>query len=128
MAKLKNTLLSCAAMLFVWVAQGQVVFAQDINLTQTKNSDPIPLVTQYPLSSAPGGVDNALRDLFVGWGIFMIVFSSISLLATVFWIMMLIHVANHDVENKTLWVLLIVFTGVVGALVYYFVVKRKYKE
>lgn len=119
-------------MAFVWAVQGQVVFARNSNLTQVVNSDPIPLATKYPLPGTPGGVevygDNVLRNLFIGWGIFMIVFSAISIFTTVFWIMMLIHVAKNDVENKTLWILLMVFTGVVGAVVYYFIVKRSYKE
>ncbi len=128
MVNLKNMILPCIAILFVWAVQGQVASAQNPGLTQVTNSDPIPLASKYPLPSPPGGVDNALRDIFIGWGIFMIAFSAISLFTTVFWIMMLIHVAKHDVENKTLWILLMVFTGVVGALVYYLVVKRSYGE
>ena len=132
MLNVKNVIIPCIAMAFVWAVQGQVVFARNSNLTQVVNSDPIPLATKYPLPGTPGGVevygDNVLRNLFIGWGIFMIVFSAISIFTTVFWIMMLIHVAKNDVENKTLWILLMVFTGVVGAVVYYFIVKRSYKE
>jgi len=66
---------------------------------------------------------------FLGWGIggfFVIIV--LGIWATVFWIMMIIHVAKHDVENKAMWMILMVFTGIVGALIYYFVVKRKFNN
>ena len=64
---------------------------------------------------------------FLGWGIggFLVIFA-LGILATVFWIMMIVHAAKHDVENKAMWIILMVFTGIVGALIYYFVVKRKF--
>jgi predicted neutral ceramidase superfamily lipid hydrolase len=47
--------------------------------------------------------------------------------ATVFWILMIVHAIKHDSEKKALmWVILMVFTGIIGSLVYYFVVKRKF--
>lgn len=66
---------------------------------------------------------------FLGWGIgiFLVIFA-LGILATVFWIMMIIHAAKHDVENKAMWIILMVFTGIVGALIYYFVVKRKFSK
>jgi uncharacterized protein YneF (UPF0154 family) len=42
--------------------------------------------------------------------------------------MMIVHAAKHDVENKAMWIILMVFTGIVGALIYYFVVKRKFSK
>ena len=66
---------------------------------------------------------------FLGWGIggFLVIFA-LGILATVFWIMMIIHAAKHNVENKAMWIILMVFTGIVGALIYYFVVKRKFAQ
>ena len=46
--------------------------------------------------------------------------------ATVFWILMIIHVATHPIENKAIWVLLLIFTGIIGAIVYYFGIKRPF--
>jgi hypothetical protein len=46
----------------------------------------------------------------------------------VFWIMMLIDSIQRkykDSNDKVVWVLVIIFTGLIGALIYYFVVKRK---
>ncbi len=64
---------------------------------------------------------------FLGWGIggFLLI-AALGIWATVFWIMMIVHAAKHDVENKAMWIILMVFTGIVGALIYYFVVKRKF--
>jgi len=39
---------------------------------------------------------------------------------------MLIHAVSKPIENKALWIIILVFTGVIGAIIYYFVVKRKF--
>jgi len=66
---------------------------------------------------------------FLGWGIgIFLLFAALGIWATVFWIMMIVHAAKHNVENKAMWIILIVFTGIVGALIYYFVVKRKFSN
>lgn len=64
---------------------------------------------------------------FLGWGIggFFLV-AALGIWAMVFWIMMIVHAAKHDVESKAMWIILMVFTGIVGALIYYFSVKRKF--
>lgn len=71
---------------------------------------------------------NKIRG-FLGWGIgvFLVIFA-LGILATVFWIMMIVHAAKHNVEDKAMWIILMVFTGIVGALIYYFVVKRKFSK
>src|SRR3989344_57648 len=66
---------------------------------------------------------------FLGWGIgIFLVVAVLGIWATVFWIIMIVHAVQHDVENKAMWIILMVFTGIVGALVYYFVVKRKFTK
>jgi len=66
---------------------------------------------------------------FLGWGIgIFFVVVALVIWATVFWIMMIVHAAKHDIEDKAMWVILMVFTGIVGALIYYFVVKRKFNK
>lgn len=63
----------------------------------------------------------------VAWGVgFVIGFGLVFVFCLVFWIMMLIHVLNHDVKDKTVWVIVIIFTGILGAIIYYFVVKRSF--
>ncbi|MCX6749545.1 MAG: PLDc N-terminal domain-containing protein [Candidatus Pacearchaeota archaeon] len=53
---------------------------------------------------------------------------AISIAAFVFWIMMLIDSIKRKFKNDTekiVWVLVIILTGILGAIIYYFVAKRK---
>ena len=62
---------------------------------------------------------------------FFLMIFVISILSTVFWILMIIDVAKRKFKNdndKILWILVIVLTGIIGALIYYFVVIRKNKH
>ena len=55
----------------------------------------------------------------------------IGILAFVFWILMLIDSAQRNFKNENdriVWVLIIIFVGIIGALIYYFVVKNKDKK
>lgn len=63
---------------------------------------------------------------FLGWGIagFLI----IGIWTIVFSIMMIIHAFKHDIENKAMWIILMLLTGIVGACIYYFMVKRKFSN
>lgn len=65
----------------------------------------------------------------LSWGIggFLVIFALL-ILAMIFWIMMIVHAAKHDVKDKAMWIILMVFTGIVGALIYYFVVKREFNK
>lgn len=68
--------------------------------------------------------DQAGRAL--GWAFgAMAIFFVVGVLAFIFWLWMLIHVAIHKIENQVVWVLIIVFTGIIGAIIYYFVVKKE---
>ena len=68
-----------------------------------------------------------------------LVFGGITLLFTivlsvvgfVIWILMLVDCVNRKFkkkDEKIIWVIVIVLTGIIGALIYYFVVKRKAKR
>jgi hypothetical protein len=72
------------------------------------------------LGAIPAG--NILAS-FVGLGVVVL-----AILLVIFWTMMLVHAINSKIENKLMWILAIVFTGLVGAGLYYFIVKRKYQE
>jgi hypothetical protein len=64
--------------------------------------------------------------VFVGFGLGIIaVIFIIGILLTIFWIMMLIDCVKRDVEYKPVWILVILLTGCIGAVVYYFAVKRR---
>jgi len=57
-----------------------------------------------------------------------IVLGIISILWFIFWLMMLVHAATKPIENKAMWIILIVIFSGLGAIVYYFVVKRKFNK
>jgi len=66
----------------------------------------------------------------IGMVIFWLVFIVLIILGIIFWIMMLIDAINrkYPAENdKVVWILVIVLVGVIGAIIYYFVVKRAKK-
>lgn len=58
------------------------------------------------------------------WGFFVLLLIALF----VFWIMMLVHVIRHPIQNKPLWILVILIGQGLGAIVYYFAVKRKMSE
>ncbi len=63
----------------------------------------------------------------VGLGIgAMVAIIALGLAAFVVWLMMLIHAATKPIENKAMWIIILIFTGIFGAIVYYFMVKRKF--
>ena len=41
------------------------------------------------------------------------------------WIVMLVHAIKNDISDKVLWILVLFFGGVIGGVVYYFVVYTK---
>lgn len=85
----------------------------------------MPLVSQANspiISDKAAGMLFGSFFLFVG---FMIVFG---LFLTVLWILMLIHAAKNDIPDKVIWILLIVLLGALGAIIYYFVVKRPFDQ
>ena len=50
-------------------------------------------------------------------GIFLFIF--------IFWLWMLIDCLQRKFNDKLLWVLVIIFAGIIGAILYYFLVKSK---
>jgi len=62
--------------------------------------------------------------------IFGLLATAVSIIAFVFWILMLVDCIKRkfkdDIE-KIVWILVIIFTNIVGALIYYFIVKRNKK-
>jgi hypothetical protein len=70
--------------------------------------------------------------LFAGMALFLILFwliiIAVFVLAIIFWIRMLIDSINRKYKSendKIVWVLVIVLLGLLGAIIYYFVVKTK---
>ena len=68
----------------------------------------------------------------MGFGIFMalfwLFFIAVAIGGFVLWIVMLIDAVKREYpheNDKLLWVLVIVFAGLIGAVIYYFVVKAE---
>jgi prolipoprotein diacylglyceryltransferase len=62
---------------------------------------------------------------------FVLIMVILGILAFVFWILMLVDCVKRKFKEdseKIVWVIVIVFTGIIGALIYYFVVKVKDKK
>ncbi len=61
--------------------------------------------------------------------VFYAIFFAVAIAAFVLWIMMLIDAAQRTIweneNDKTIWILIIVLTGGIGALIYYFMIRRK---
>jgi TctA family transporter len=63
--------------------------------------------------------------------LFFLAIAAIAILALVFWILMLVDSIKRkykDDNDKIVWVLVIVLLGILGAIVYYFVIKRDKKK
>ena len=53
------------------------------------------------------------------------------ILLFIFWIFMIIDVANRKFKNendKIVWILVVILAGIIGALIYYFVIKKPNKR
>ncbi len=96
-----------------------------------------PGASAYRLMSATGAVCKINGEVvpcdqlwegfkwFAGLGLgAMAVLFIIGILAFIFWLMMLIHAIKQPIEHKPLWIIILLFFGFIGAVVYYFAVKR----
>ena len=90
------------------------------------------LIPNIALAESSGGgaaAGAAIGIFFIFIAFFYMLFFAVAIAAFVFWIIMLVDVAqrtNWENENdKTVWVLIVVLTGGIGALIYYFMVRKK---
>jgi hypothetical protein len=63
--------------------------------------------------------------------VFMLIIFILAIWAFVFWILMLVDCIKRKFKegsDKIVWILVIIFTGIVGALIYYFIIKVKDKK
>ena len=63
-------------------------------------------------------------EMPIWFWIFIAVFVIVGILAFIFWIWMFIDCIRFE-ENKLLWILIIIFAQIIGAILYYFLAKRK---
>ena len=58
-------------------------------------------------------------------------FLALAIAAAVFWVFMIVDVAKREFkksDEKTMWILIVVLTGIIGALIYYFMIKKPNKH
>ncbi len=73
-----------------------------------------------------GELGDAVKGFAAVAFIIPLIFAVVGILLFIFWIMMLVHAAKHPIENKPLWIIIILLGNGVGAIIYYFVVKRHF--
>ena len=76
-----------------------------------------------------------LIDLGVGFTFLVILFAiaiiGFAIFLFVFWILMIVDCATRKFKNdieKVVWILILIFVHILGAIIYYFVVKRQNKR
>jgi hypothetical protein len=86
--------------------------APDLNMTTS--------ISQFVGQSSDSGA-----GLFAGMGILILVFWAIALIGTVFWLWMLIDCLTSAMpaNEKVLWFLVIFFLHLLGALLYFFMIR-----
>jgi len=71
------------------------------------------------------GILSLVFGAFLLFFIFMII---ICIASFVIWLILLIDCIKrtnyNKLDDKTIWILLLVFTGIIGAIIYYFMIKR----
>jgi hypothetical protein len=73
-----------------------------------------------------GEVVTCPAGLGTGMLIFSIVMFALGIFFFVFWLKMIIHAARNPIQNKALWIILMVILGFLPAVIYYFVVKKDF--
>ena len=69
-----------------------------------------------------------LAAMAIGFMFFMLIIIILLVLGLIFWIVMIVDCAKRNFKKdaeKIVWILVLIFLGVLGAIIYYFVVKRK---
>ena len=91
----------------------------------------ISLARGYMMDSFNGGWGSGYNNFDFGssmFGMFLIIpfiGAIVAIAVFVFWVMMLVDAIKHASEKtKLVWVVVIIFTHVIGALIYYFIEKR----
>lgn len=63
--------------------------------------------------------------------LFILIIVALTVFIFVFWILMLVDCVKRKFKegsDKIVWVIVIIFTQIIGAIIYYFVVKAKDKK
>lgn len=74
--------------------------------------------------------ETTAMGIVFGFVFLWLVFMCLILLSTIFWVWMIIDCATRKMKDndKIVWILVLIFLHVIGAAVYYFVIKRNAKK
>ncbi len=91
-------------------------------------ASPTPACTVNGEAVPCGQAFDHFGTFFLGFGLlFFLVFVFIFLivaLGLVLTIVMIVHAAQHEIRDRALWIVLMVLFSPIGAVIYYFAVKR----
>jgi hypothetical protein len=62
------------------------------------------------------------------FGAVFIAFGVLFVFGGIFWLWMLIDLINRPIEHKTMWVLIVLFLSFLGAILYFFIARRRHKK
>ena len=80
------------------------------------------------MADTVGAIFGIMSILFL---LIWLVFFVVIIGGIVFWIFMIVDVAKREFpkpDDKTLWILIVVLAGLIGSIIYYFMIKRKDKK
>ena len=84
---------------------------------------------EVPCAEITGALGSASAGIFTGIGVVFIIvwllFLFVGLVIFGLWVWMLIDCAKREFDEKLMWIIIIIFAGWIGAILYYFLVKRK---
>ena len=70
------------------------------------------------------------KEIFIVFGLSLLLFLFIIAIFA-FWIWMIIDCARRDFkksDDKIIWLLVVILVGIIGAILYYFIIKQKNKR
>ncbi len=76
------------------------------------------------INGEPADCGDTLRIL----GYIFVPLAIIGLVMFVFWIISLVHVIKNDVNNRTMWIILLILFGGFAGIAYFFAVRRPYNK
>ena len=80
---------------------------------------------------AEGAFVGATIGFIIIFGLFWLLIAAVSILAFIFWIYMIVDAAQRKFKqpnDQIVWILVIVLAQIVGAIIYYFVIKKPDKH
>lgn len=80
-----------------------------------------------PLNLNPNPIiKDFIPGIFMAFAGLGLVFAIVGILLLAFWIWMLVHAVKNDIDYKPVWILVLWFLNIIGAIIYYFAVKKDY--